>query len=368
MKRTSAAFGFLVLFSATASAGVYTVAATGGADYTNIQAAVDAAIATGGTNTVRIVDSSSYDEQVTFTGADAGDNITIEALSGQSPMAYAVLHSELNALQLRNLTFDGSVGAGVDNGIDVNGATGDISIEDCTVQDSSGWAFYALRAREVAGTTITVENVMFRSLTNCAVARHGTSAGDLVLVGCSFSNSLSAIYDLRNSNIGSFIIRSNLFHSITNYSYYHEDAGTPPDSSTLIGNNTFYNCGDEDWEGIRVRNVNDFGLHLEDNLFYGRIGVNMYGQTPTAIDADYNGFCNMVSVGYWDGGFRTLAELNAFSDSTNNVENDADPFINAPGGDFRLAEGSWAATASSGGGFIGAFPVPPPAGTVFVVR
>jgi len=370
MKTLGMTGGILGAFCATVAIGaVYQVDVGGGGDYTTVQAAVDAAVAAAdGEHTIRIIDSSSYNEAVSFSGATASDHLIVEAQSGQSPKVYGFYHNTANQLTLRNLTMDGSLGLSSLNGGLYARGTGNVSVESATFQNPSGWTQNsAIYAREGSGTTLVITNVTFQSLgTAYGVHRRDSeSLGDVVIHGCTFDSS-AGIMDDRDNNTGSFDIRFNLFNASSSYSYYHDSSVTPPDSTVTIEHNTFYNIGDDTWEGLRVRNATDFGAHLENNLFYGKRGVQMWTDNPTAIDADYNGFCNMVSVGYWNSGARTLADLNAFAGSSNNVENAADPFIDATNGDFHLKPGSWAATAASDGGYVGAFGVG--GGSVFFLR
>ncbi len=357
----------LAFLAEPARADVFTVGS--GGTYATVQLGVNAAIAaTDGEHTIRIVDSASYNENVTFSGATATDHLIIEAASGQTPKVYRFDHTDGNELTVRNLTLDGSLGlTGQYGGLRPNYA-GDVTVENVTFQNDTGWEQAAIWCREMSAA-VTIDGCTFTNISKYAIYRDDVdSQGNMVIQNSTFVDSTSAINDDRDNNTGSFDIRHNLFSKLDGYCYFHDSSSVAPDSSVTIVHNTFYNIGDESWEGLRVRNVTTFGLHLQDNLTYGKTGLTMWTDTPTAIDADYNGFCNMDQVGYWDGATRTLAELNAFADSTGNVENDTEPFVDKDNGDFDLVAESWARTSGSGGGYIGAFEPAAPVGTVITIK
>ena len=76
---------------------------------------------------------------------------------------------------------------------------------------------------------------------------------------------------------------------------------------------------------------------------------------------------NASGVAYLGNAWKSVADLNGYASSGNNIIGGSDPFLNAAAGDFYLTSGNWAATAASDGGYIGAL-IALPRPTLFMFK
>ena len=365
-------------------ATLYEVGKTG-YPYSTVQAAVDAAFAqTTGSPTVRIMDSGVYDEFVAKTNAGtAGVNITIEAAPGQTPTLYGIQMWEVDAtVVIQNLTFDGNLkdytdaASGRQPQIVYLRASDNVTFQNNTVKGRGQYNTSNLHGE--TGSNITVSGNTFEADTIAtSVNDTDSDVGTIVIEDNHFDHSAKGV-DLSKANgaaAGTVTINNNLFNQNTTYGFYFRGSGSEFPGTTTIENNTFYKVGgNSQWEGgaIFLRESGDSfpDVVIRDNLIQGQgaTTTNYDGFNSSDLpelsdlDADNNGFYDMREM---DGEVKVaslgrqiwhnLTQLNALSSASNNLLGTSDPFVDAPGGDFRLLVGSWAASAASDGSFIGAF-------------
>ena len=387
---------------------------TGPGGYTNIQSALNAARAdVDGAHTITILDSANYDESVVSGNANpypsTNDFFTFRAAPGQSPKLYAYSHNQLRGcgLAFYNLTFDSRIhwpGNGFTNdgaiyyrpSLNPNFAE-PLHIENCVFQGGSNWiSAYGVTVRiGYAGKRAMIVSNRFDISEAPAKGRGvdvyaGDNKADMFIVS-NYFHGYDGVYDYNGAAV-SFRrdIRYNVFDSMFHGSFYHRSVPDP--TNTFIVHNTFHKGASNDQfnsGAIFVRwtdssTPNDIGLTAMDNLFYGSgtnsanyDGLYFYMTTPTNSSISFNGFCNMRQVGGIDRPacwsnyvWRTIGEVNAIPGCSNNVVNNTDPFVDAAHGDFRLKPGSWALTAGSDGGYIGALGTlsKPGSGTFVLLR
>ena len=365
-------------------ASVYEVGKTG-YSYSTVQAAVDAAFSQEtGSPTVRIMDSEVYDEFVAKTNAGtAGVNIVIEAAAGQTPTIYGMQMWAVEAnVVIQNLTFDGNLrdytdaASGRAPQVLYFRASDNITFQNNTVKGRG--QYFTSNLHGDTGSSITVSGNTFEADTvTTSVNDTNSDVGTIVIEDNFFDQSAKGV-DLSRANgaaDGTVTVNNNLFNQNSTYGFYFRGSGNELPGTTTIENNTFYKVGSNSaFEGgaifIRETGDNFPDVVIRDNLIHGQgastgnyDGLNSFDNPGfTDLDADNNGFYDMREV---DGEakvaslsrttWQNITEFNALSNASNNLLGTSDPFIDAAGGDFRLVDGSWAATAASDGSFIGAY-------------
>lgn len=372
------------------TATIYTVATNGLADYTTVQDAFDAVITDDISAIIRIMDSGIYNEYVTLgtgVGAD-GNTIYLQAAEGETPTLYGIELLSRTAVVVDGITFDGNLrdysdpGSGRQYSLVSTRRYASHKFENCTFK-GRGYT----RVMYIAGnanTLQTIRNCVFEADTYRAVelASYGDNLGSVLIENNRFEGTDYAIYRARKDLSGTQTIQYNVFDGRNGmYAglYAHLGGTGPGPVNVTVANNTFYEVGytsDLNSGAVLIRDASDdaFGAVVKDNLIVGDgtagnyYGLKSYLFSPVDIDANYNGFYNVYQqiVARLDTA-KTVTELNAYASAGNNVVSDIDPFTDAANGDFSLKSGTWATTAGSNGGYIGALPPPRPMGTLLII-
>ncbi len=371
----------------TQTGGTVFEVAKSGSPYSTIQSAVNAAFAaTSGSPVVRIVDSGVYNEYVTDpNNGTAGVNITIESATGQSPTLYGIeMRDVISNVTIQNLTFDGSLRNYADSStgrkpemIFLRGSD-NVTFQNNTIKGRGQYVTSTLYGD--SSSVITLTGNTFESDT-IATTVDDTSGnvGSITIEDNIFEGTKGIdLSKARGAAAGTVTINNNLFNQNSTYGFYFRGSGSELPGTTTIESNTFYKVGGNSlWEGgaIFIRETGDTvpNVSIRDNLIYGQgasstnyDGFNSSDTTPFSnLNADNNGFYDMRVV---SGGAKvaslgrtnwtSIAQLNALSQASSNVVGTSNPFVNAAAGNFNIVAGSWAATAASDGGFIGAYSAP----------
>lgn len=371
-----------VLITLSAQAAIYTVGTNGTYDYTAIDAAFDAAVDSGGTNIVRIMDSAAYSELVSGTAYDGStaDHITIEPDSGQTPSVYALALRNNATTVIRDMIIDGNLAASATVLLYVRYNAG-LVVSNCTFRGKGTDQTSHLYGN--VGTDYAFIDNTFDTNTYNALYFYTTSAhSDALVKGNEFHGTGNAVNWDRNTQ-EPLELKNNLFVG-QSAAFYQRD-GTVL-TNVVIENNTFVRCGTGAAHvsgGVLARDMTggDFGIRVKDNLFVGDgassnlyYGINSYDTASLSdIDADYNGFWNgLESAGImqvlYRGGWESVPTLNSYASAANNVVGDSDPFENVEEGDYHLKRTSWAWTAASDGRYIGALGSAAPEPFLFILR
>jgi hypothetical protein len=362
---------------------VYTVATNGTADYTSINEAFEAAMTLGTHVVVKIMDSGVYNEEVyKVNGGIAGASITVCPDTGQTPSVYAVqMYNNACNITFEGLIIDGGLRDYTDSGsgataqlVTLRAGKADYTVKDCTIK-GHGTSQSVYLYSGIGGKTWTLDGNIFEA-DSFGVDTMGINAGEANISGSLIVVKNNTITDSRTyiwystsmtTNSGSVIFEYNIFDGCKQGIYNRKIAAGI--SNMTIVHNTFNKiAGGDLYTGgaIDMRDSNDgnFGPEIRDNLFVGTGGTDFdglnNGQTMglTDINANYNGFYNMNSNGIacFSSVWKSIADLNGYVSSGNNIINGVDPFADS---DFHLISDNWATTAASDGGYIGALPALP---------
>ena len=384
---------------------VYEVSASGGYTYTTVSNAYIAASASDSGGIVRIMDSAVYNEIVTYgshISGDINDTIIVESAEKQTPVIYAMYLPNKNRHIISGIKFDGTLR---DWTSAVSGRysytfhmryKGDYTITNCTFAGRGQYGMVSVMGdfgsvRKITDCTFDGDGDGASAMITYA---NGISDGacDVIVEHCEFYGDQayrsSALYwrDY-NSTDGSVLFNYNLCISNGPAVLYlgANDSGSDAPIALTVDNCTFYKCGGgapRESGAMVIREIasDDFGTTVTDCLIVGHgtndnhcFGLNSYGYIPSDMKTSYNGFYNMyetndVQVVAHLYAEKTVAELNAYVSSSNNIVGDVNPFRDPGNGDFSLRDVSWAVTAGSDGGYIGALPVLPPSGFLMIFK
>ncbi|MCD4744626.1 MAG: right-handed parallel beta-helix repeat-containing protein [Desulfobacteraceae bacterium] len=295
-------FVFALLVTESALAGVYTVGANG--DYATIQLAIDdaidAAIASPGSNEVRVEAGTTYYESILIESlsADIGTlnitggwdsafstrdlDYTLTTISGSD--FYRVFHIKVEIAGSLNLTLDGftlrdgkhsSYGSGII--IDVQGAT-QITINNNRIlsnvvfgpNSSQGGGIYAyINSSGVAGLDITNNLIKENSITSTGSNCDGA--------GISLQLHEGAVFNITGNVIEDNTLTTNSYAEGTGMQIHKSGSGTCDISNNIVRNNTAYGTGVRSGIGGRLCITDSSTITLGRNQWLNNVNYDNAG-------------------------------------------------------------------------------------------